>query len=197
MHRIYLYVGPKTASEKSQNALLREHGLDPETAFIDYAPDRTVRDDMLRCGLRSGTALHLTTPAALGNGHADVFKTVLALGEMNVSVHVIGEDGPELYDTTEKAAAFAKRAVTASRRQNAVETAKASDVGRPRKWVPAAADIVKLRPKWHDKNISMSIILEYAEELARENPDDPDRGITRQDLHRILGPRTVQNAAAE
>lgn len=161
----YLFVGPRTMSEREQWAAVIAAGADESRIWIDKAPSRESRANMIERGLASGDVLVLAFAGAIGAGGntRDRKKVVRALGDLGVRLQV--RDGPAvLYDAPEKIDEFLATARLESLRAHGRLIGKAAR-GRPAKIPISDEQKVVICRLWWDKEIAVSKVYRVASEL--------------------------------
>lgn len=161
----YIFVGPRTVTARKQKNALVKVGVDRDRIWIDEAPSRLERDEMLERGLRQGDTVIVAMASAIGSGGntRDRAKVLKRLGELDVKLQV-GEGPPILYDTPEKIDNYMKMAAAESRALNGRALGKKS-TGRPIVYTVTDEQKQAICALWYNRNIDIAAVLSMASDM--------------------------------
>lgn len=161
----YVFVGPRTMSEREQRAAVIAAGADPDRVWTDKSPSRDSRSNMVDRGLTSGDTVIVAVASAIGAGGntRDRVRILRGLADAGIRVQV-GAGPAVLYDDQEKIEAYLSTALTESRKASGRALGKSAK-GRPRKAALTAEQRTAIGALWYDKNVPIETVLATASKL--------------------------------
>lgn len=119
----YVCHGSNTPPLAEQLKALADEGFKPDDIFVDAAPCRENRNDLIRYGLEPGDTLVLAAPQIIGKGKKDTAEAVRKICVDRGTMIQIAGFKPAMYQTDDQIAGFTKDAISESLRTNGKNTA--------------------------------------------------------------------------